>query len=159
MLVADRALTPVTFRSSTAQVLVGHLIVATDREVVITCGGLPKLTAQEFVALVTHRTDPRLADAEAVVLAVIAEVLDAAGRAVGALDEAVEEHLRHELPVHARAHLTAGLPRGAAGHAQRVRHALPPVPPERLAVAAEATTDPSEPRGSAGTCPTVLPAG
>jgi magnesium transporter len=58
---------------------------------VITGGGLPELTAQEFVARVSRRTDPRLADADAVVLAVIAEVLDAAGRAVSALDEAVED--------------------------------------------------------------------
>jgi magnesium transporter len=85
------ALTPVTFLPPTAQVLVGHLVVATDREVVITCGALPELTADELVARVTHRTDPRLADAEAVVLAVIADFLDAAGRSVGALDEAVED--------------------------------------------------------------------
>jgi magnesium transporter len=85
------ALTPVTFQPPTAQVLVGHLVVATDRDVVITCGGLPGLTDQEFVARVTHRPDPRLADADAVVLAVIAEVLDAASRAVSALDDAVED--------------------------------------------------------------------
>jgi magnesium transporter len=84
-------LTPVTFQPPTAQVLVGHLVVATDSEVVVTCGGLPELAAQEFVARVSRRTDQRLADADAVVLAVIAEVLDAASRAVSALDDAVED--------------------------------------------------------------------
>jgi magnesium transporter len=84
-------LTPVTFRPATAQAVVGHLVVATDDVVVVTVGGLPGLAAEEFVARVRERLDPPPDDAQALVLGIFGEVLDAAARAVSELDDAVED--------------------------------------------------------------------
>jgi magnesium transporter len=85
------ALTPVAFRPATAQVVVGHLVVATDGAVVISVGGLPELAAEEFVAHVSDRPGAQPDVAVAVVLGIIGEVLDAAARAVSDLDDAVED--------------------------------------------------------------------
>jgi len=85
------ALIPVTFQPATAQVLVGHLVVATDGAVVITCGELPEPTGEGFVARVARRPAARLRDADAVVHAILAEVLDAAARVVSELDNEVED--------------------------------------------------------------------
>jgi magnesium transporter len=84
-------LTPVTYRPAIAQAVVGHLVVATDGVVVITVGGLPDLAAEEFVARVRGRPAAPPDDAQALVVAIFGEVLDAAARAVSELDDAVED--------------------------------------------------------------------
>lgn len=84
------ALTPATFRPATAQSVVGHLVVATDGAVVLTLGGIPDLTVEEFVARVSDRRD-QPDDAEAVVRCIFGAVLDAAAESVSELDDAVED--------------------------------------------------------------------
>lgn len=83
-------LAPVAFRPAAAQVVVGHLVVATDGALVVTCGAIPEATSEEFVTGVARRhAGPRGADG--VVDAIVAEVLDRAGEAVGELDDAIED--------------------------------------------------------------------
>jgi magnesium transporter len=85
-------LAPVAFRPATAQVVVGHLLIATDGARVVTCGGLPPgRHAEEFVARVARRRAGRPGGAEAVVDAIETEVLDADGQAIRDLDDAIED--------------------------------------------------------------------